>query len=325
MAKSFTVEKQSASLRLDVFLKNLVSDVSREKIKRAILAGQVAVAGEIVTDPSKVLREGQVVELHKDIKPYRLEPEPLPLKKVYEDDDFLVIDKPAGLVIHPGANVLSGTLAHALLAEYPEMAEVGDSLRPGIVHRLDKETSGLVLVAKNTKAFDYAKAIFKNREITKGYEALVVGHLPKKQGTINKPLSLRPERRRVEVSREGKPALTEYQVLALYQESIVLDPHAKRSSSAKGIGAEVDFYTLVRIILHTGRTHQIRVHFSSEGFPVAGDGLYGRGKPVPEGLERQFLHAKRLTFKLPNGTTLDLESELPDDLKKVLDNLELLK
>src|SRR3989338_4503883 len=197
--KNFKVEAPLAGRRLDVFLSGLVREVSREKIKRAIAAGQATIDGEKISDPAFKLKEGQAVGLDIDTAPYRLKPTALKLDKVYEDNDFLVINKPAGLVVHPGAGVWAGTLAHALLAEYPQIAEVGENWRPGIVHRLDKDTSGLMLIAKNRAAFEYAKNIFKTRQVSKEYEALLVGQLLPKTGVIEKPLALVPQRRRVEV------------------------------------------------------------------------------------------------------------------------------
>lgn len=305
MPNNYIVKEEESGQRLDVFLKEYIFDVSREKIKRAILAGQVSVNGQLIDDPNYRVKAAEEIQLSIELKPYQLEPQAASLKKVFENEDFVIIDKPAGMVVHPGANVTDGTLAHALLAEYPSIANVGHPLRPGIVHRLDKDTSGLMLVAKNDQAFEYAKELFKSRNISKEYETLVAGKVNDLHGFIEKPLILVPEHRRVEVSENGRPAKTEYRNRGWYRDT-----------------GSLDFYTLLRVILHTGRTHQIRVHFSSLGHPLAGDQVYGKGRPIPKGLTRQFLHAKRLAFKLPDGTDVDVESALPDDLKEVLNNLE---
>lgn len=305
MTKDFSPDTDGE--RLDVFLKNNLAVISREKIKKAILNGLVSVDGSVKTDPNFRLRAGQAVSADIDTEPKKLRAEKLKLNKLFENEDFLVIEKPAGLVVHPGAGVESGTLANALIADYPEMENLGEHFRPGIVHRLDKDTSGLMLVAKNPTSFDHAKKAFKDRQVGKEYIALVHGRIEKSHGFIDKPLELAPKLRKVRVSEDGKAALTEYRVLGYFQDKVSLDQ-----------------YTQIRVILHTGRTHQIRVHFAHEGYPLAGDALYGKGKPLPSGLTRQFLHAARLTFRLPEGTNLDIESKLPEDLEKVLNNLEKL-
>lgn len=310
MTKNFSAATDGE--RLDVFLKHNLAVISREKIKKAILNGLVSVDGSVNTDPNFRLKQGQTVSADIDTAPKKLQAEKLKLNKLFENDDFLVIEKPAGLVVHPGAGVESGTLANALIADYPEMENLGEHFRPGIVHRLDKDTSGLMLVAKNSNSFDYAKKAFKDREVGKQYIALVHGRIEKPHGFIDKPLELAPKLRKVRVSEGGKASLTEYKVLGYFQSPQIVT------------NGSLDFYTLIRVILHTGRTHQIRVHFAHVGHPLAGDTLYGKGKPLPSGLTRQFLHAARLTFRLPDGTSLDIESRLPDDLEKVLSNLKKL-
>lgn len=314
--------------RLDIFLKKNSGDVSREKIKKAILNGHALINGQVTRDPSLSLNEGQVVEIEINISD-DLSLSELDIKKVYEDDDFLVINKPSGMVVHPGAGVDRDTLANILITKYPEMRGVGHKFRPGIVHRLDKDTSGLLLVAKNEQALDYAKKVFKDKDIKKEYVALVHGRLEKPHGFIDMPLILDHKRKKVKVSLEGRQAKTEYTVLGYYQDpkspALGQEVDGERSRTTHGNPERsrgVDFYTLVRVILHTGRTHQIRVHFSHLSHPLAGDSLYGKGSPLLSGLDRQFLHAKRLTFRLPNGTLLDLISELPEDLQMVLNGLD---
>ena len=301
MNEQFTVTNEDGNIRLDVFLKKHVAVLSREKVKKGILSGNASIDGKTCDDPSFKVRASQTIdfsfEIESGLKPYEFQ-----LKKVFEDDDFLVISKPPGLVVHPGAGTKHDTLVNVLIAQYPNLVNVGERFRPGIVHRLDKDTSGLLLVAKNKESFDYAKQLFTSREIRKEYVALVVGRVIGPHGFIEKSLAPSYKGRKVKVSSEGREAKTEYNVLGYYSDGI-------------------DDYTLIRVILHTGRTHQIRVLFSSIGHPVAGDDTYGAGSPNPAGLSRQFLHAKRLMFKLPSGTTLDVEDELPDDLQEVLNNL----
>jgi 23S rRNA pseudouridine1911/1915/1917 synthase len=211
-----------------------------------------------------------------------------------------------------------------------------------------------LLIAKNIPAFDYAKEFFKSRNVAKEYLTLVNGKIAERHGLIEKALLLDPARKRVVVSQEGKPAKTEYTIDAYYEDQrFFIEDKSQLSGNSKERGIEnpanlenfptnvhdpllsrdieqdlevtIDLYTLVRVILHTGRTHQIRVHFASIGHPVAGDATYGKGQPVPKGLSRQFLHAARLMFRLPNGTALDLESELPPDLHDTLTNLQRIE
>jgi 23S rRNA pseudouridine1911/1915/1917 synthase len=228
------------------------------------------------------------------------------IKIEYENQDIIIIDKPAGLPVYSTKkhereeSVLSWVVKY-----FPGINKVGDPERPGIVHRLDKQTSGLLILAKSQTAFDYLKKLFAGREIIKEYEALVYGELPR-HGVIDQPLSKIGFQgsSRVRVDAAGKKSVTEYW-------------------SEKFFSRGVDIFTLVRVKLHTGRTHQIRVHFASNRHPVMGDNLYGKplSQKLNEILPRQFLHASRLEFKLPDGTWLEVQSELPEDLQKVLDKL----
>lgn len=307
MTKNFIVEAESQGTRLDAYLAKNITAVSRVKIKKAILEGKLFLDGKQIYNPSLKLKAGMKVVLDIEPDTGELKAQDLDLEIIYEDDDFLAINKPAGLVVHPGANLSEGTLANALVAKYPEISQVGHQFRPGIIHRLDKDTSGVLLIAKNNKALEYGQQIFKIRSIKKQYQALVCGRLETLHGFIEKPLLLDPRRRKVIVSEKGKPAKTEFKVKDYYQ-----DPNT------------LDVYTLLDVILHTGRTHQIRVHFADLGHPLAGDLVYSPKNSKPESLHRHFLHAKRLQFKLPGGTYLDLEAPLPQDLQNVLNNLAKL-
>lgn len=224
---------------------------------------------------------------------------------VYENKDFLAVNKPAGILMHKtAAKENEETLADWLTANHPEVKTVGDDpkTRPGIVHRLDKDTSGVVIIAKNQKAFEYLKNLFQNHEVRKTYLALIYGDIDPKKGVIEKPIGLKPgtTKRTVHGGKMVKEATTEYRVLKDY-----------------------DGFSLVEASPKTGRTHQIRVHFASINHPIVGDPLYG-GKRVKQnslGLNRQFLHASSIEFTGPDKTRFKLEAKLPDDLTKALKSI----
>jgi 23S rRNA pseudouridine1911/1915/1917 synthase len=290
-------------MRLDKFIAEKV-DVSRSRIQKAIKDGLVLVNGEKVTEPDFKVSPNDRIEL-PEFEPNKLKAISLELRVVYENDDIAVIDKPAGLMVHPAAGRDDDTLANALLARFPKIKDVGDPHRPGIVHRLDEDTSGLLLIAKNQKALDYYKKLFQSREIEKEYFALVHG-LPKMHGMINEPIGKTSTHQKMRVG-TGKESKTEYKLLV----------------SDKALQ-----FSLIQVRLHTGRTHQIRVHMSHIGHPVVGDKIYGK-RPALHASQlagvtgRQFLHAHRLKFKMQDGTWLELTSELPEDLKNVLVKLKI--
>ena len=229
--------------------------------------------------------------------PSPLSPEAIPLDIIYEDDDLLVVDKPAGLAIHPAPGHPSHTLVNAILSHLPNLTDIGDSLRPGIVHRLDMDTSGVMLVAKNSMAQTNLMNQFKARSVVKAYLVLVKGRLTPKTGIIEAAIGRDPgNRKRMAVVAEGREARTEYRVI-------------------KYIGN----YTLLEVMPETGRTHQIRVHLSAIGYPVVGDAVYGVKSNF---LSRQFVHASRLGFKLPSsGEYVEFESDLPPDLEQALKDI----
>ncbi len=232
-------------------------------------------------------------------EPARPEPEPIPLRIVYEDDDLLVVDKPAGLAVHPSPGHSSHTLVNAVLAHCPNLSGVGGQRRPGIVHRLDKDTSGLIIVAKNDAAHLSLSRQLKERRVEKTYVALVEGRLAP-EGTIDAPIARDPRhRKRMAVVEGGREARTRYRLLR-----------------------PVDGCSLAEVRPETGRTHQIRVHFASIGHPLVGDTVYGRRKEDSP-VRRQFLHAQRLAFHHPRtGERLELEAPLPEDLLHALADLE---
>jgi 23S rRNA pseudouridine1911/1915/1917 synthase len=292
--------------RLDRFLADRIPGLSRSAVKSLIDHARVAVNGDVLKASYKV-RPGDVVVAHVPaLKTAMLAAEAIPLSIVYEDEALLVIDKPAGMVVHPAPGHTSGTLLNAVLAYCPELKDSDDS-RPGIVHRLDRDTSGLILVAKDSKTQRLLQHQFKERQVRKAYLALLDGHLEPAWGRIEAPIGRDPHhRQRMTVLRGGREAITEYHVLERY---------------AHQVGPAAGDYTLAEAEPKTGRTHQIRVHLASIGHPVVGDEVYGRRK---SGLDvpRHFLHALRLGFKHPiTRKRMELETPLPGDLAAVLDLL----
>jgi len=230
------------------------------------------------------------------------------MKIIFEDNDIIVVDKPADLTVHPNNSEQKDTLVHQLLDYYPKLKNIGeDSLRPGIVHRLDKDTSGIIVIAKNSKSFNYLKDLFKNREIVKRYIALVHGKVKDKKGTITKSISFSKKdhkKRTALLDAKSKKAWTEYRVLEYFYFS-------KKE------------YTLLEVSLKTGRTHQIRIHLKSIGHPIVGDKQYKFKRQIcPKSLTRQFLHAKYLKFKMLDGKIMEFKSGLPEDLKKTLNEIK---
>ena len=230
------------------------------------------------------------------------------MKIIYEDNDIIVIDKPANLTVHPVNPKQDNTLVNELLAYYPDIKNVGeDPLRPGIVHRLDKDTSGLIVVAKNNKSFEYLKNLFKDRKVVKKYLTLVHGKVKDKKGTITKSISLSKKDHRKKsalLDDKSKRAWTEYRVI-------------------KNFSIKDRNYTLLEVFLKTGRTHQIRIHLKSIGHPVVGDKQYKFKRQIcPKKLTRQFLHAEYLKFKMPDGKIMEFKSELPKDLKDTLKEIQ---
>ena len=245
---------------------------------------------------------------------------------IYEDKNFLALDKPAGLLVHPTASSKEPTLANWLLKRYPEMKKVGDSDRPGIVHRLDRDTSGIILAAKNQKYFEYLKNLFQTRAIKKTYRALVYGKLTPKKGIIEKDIKIRSgtTKRTVFKGRSEKAAVTEYKVLKHFALSLSpLDFARGDPELVEGSNGSQSYFSWVEVKPLTGRTHQIRVHLASIGHPVVGDRLYG-SKKKPSGsnldslVKRQMLHAYSLEFSPAPGRRLKLAANLPEDIENIL-------
>ena len=286
--------------RLDKFIAAHRSDLSRAQVQRLLAEGLITVNGAR-PKASYQVRAGDCIRVRlPPPAPGEVQPEPIPLRIVYEDNDLLVVDKPAGMVVHPAPGHKAGTLVAAVLAHAPDLAGIGGTQRPGIVHRLDKDTSGLILVAKNDAAYRHLQGQFQNRAVHKVYLALLEGYPPAEHGRIEAPISRDPRhRQRMAVVVNGREAVSEYRVVARYAG-----------------------YTLVAAEPKTGRTHQIRVHFSWLGHPIVGDTVYGR-RTAALACPRQFLHAHRLGFRLPTtGRHVEFESPLPADLLAVLAKLK---
>jgi 23S rRNA pseudouridine1911/1915/1917 synthase len=302
-SRRLTVEPDAAGTRLDRWLARAVPALSRAKLQALIEAGHVRVDG-VRRKASHRLSPGERVEV--DIPPpppEALEPEPVALAVVHEDEHVLVLDKPAGMVVHPGAGQDRGTLAAAVLAHAPQTAGVGGPRRPGVVHRLDKGTSGLLVVAKTALAYDSLTAQLAARTVRRVYLAVVHGRVAADQGVIERPIGRDPRDRKrmaVQPAGRGRRAVTRFRVLERFGD-----------------------FTYLEARLETGRTHQIRVHLASLGHPVAGDVTYGRGRrrtPVPvDGLA---LHAAELSFQHPlTGQTLQFAAPLPARLERLLSRL----
>jgi len=284
----------------------MLTGCSRSEASDAISGGVVSVDGRVVTKASTRLVEGQ--EVHIDGDPVKVPQMPtadpsVQFGIVAEDDEVIVIDKPAGLVVHPGAGHRGATLVHGLLARYPELLDVGDDpTRPGIVHRLDKGTSGLLVVARTSRAFGSLVDQLSTHEVERRYRAMVHGHLEATLGTIDAPVGRsRRDPLKMTVTATGRPSRTHYEVLATFHDPAAL--------------------SLLECRLETGRTHQIRVHLRSIGRPVLGDDLYGGARGAVE-LGRPFLHAAHLGFTHPgSGRDVHFESPLPADLAELLARL----
>lgn len=299
--------------RLDRFLAENLPQISRSQIQREIENGNVNVNQKEILESKFVVRMGDVVAFRQSkILQHKSETIHSPLKVLYHKDGLLIIDKPAGLTVHPGAGFKGETLASMLLYEFKDIHLVGEEGRNGIVHRLDKDTSGVILIATTQEMYEYLKGAFAQRKIKKEYIALTVGVFEQSHGFIDTPIGRsKTDFRKYSTKNmvEPKESLTEYKILEVLRDE----------------KSTVDNYTLILVKLHTGRTHQIRVHAASLGHPLAGDSLYGGKKSNVEGLHRQFLHAKKIEVQLPDGTWIEAESEFPQDLKQVLIQLDSKK
>ncbi len=310
MIYTFVVSFKKQGQRLDHFLAGHVTFLSRSYLQRLVSEGCVLVNGQ-ARRPSYRLKVGQRIDLTlPQPKVVEISPEPIRLDILHEDDDIVVINKPAGLVVHPSPGHLSRTLVHGLLAHLPDLPGIGGYLRPGIVHRLDKDTSGVLVVTKNDAAHKDISKQFKDRTVYKRYLALVYGAIKEDKGTIIMPIGRHPkDRKRISIhTRFPRAAETDWQVQKRFAD-----------------------FTLLDLILKTGRTHQARVHLSAKGHPVVGDPVYAKRKwlasiknpkvkEVLKGVRRQLLHSHVLGLRHPGtGHYMEFTSPLPEDMKEVIE------
>lgn len=292
------IVKNNCDIRLDSYIVTEEKNLTRATVQRLLEEKNILVNGVIKKSSYKV-KEGDIIEINiPEIKEPTIEAQDIPIEIIYQDDDIIVVNKPKGLVVHPANGNPDGTLVNAIMSICKDtLSGIGGEKRPGIVHRLDKDTSGLLIVAKNDKAHLNMSEQIKNRKVTKKYIALVKGVIKENEATINMPIGRsKKDRKKMAVDKNGKEAITHFTVLKRYNN-----------------------YTLLEIKIDTGRTHQIRVHMSEIGHPVVGDQVYSNGKNEFN-VEGQMLHAKSLDFCHPiTGKHMHLEADLPNYFKNVLD------
>ena len=309
----YEVDEDVYGLRLDVFLAEKEGDLTRSQIKRMITEGNVRV-NDAVVKPSHPVKSGDtIVLLREPPRAYAVAPEDIPITILYEDESIVVVEKPAGMVVHPAAGNYQGTMVNALLFHCNDLSGIGGVLRPGIVHRLDKDTSGLLVVAKSDQSHTALSAQFKDRLVKKIYKALVYGDVTEEAGVIELPIGRHPkDRKKMSVfSRSGKVSVSRWTVVERF-----------------------GYVTLLDDAIETGRTHQIRVHLSSQGYPVVGDTVYGGARKklneirdetpraIVGRLKRQALHASRIGFHHPvTGRYMEFSSPLPQDIASVCADL----
>lgn len=299
--KVYEITEKEASLRLDKVVTILDEKISRMSAGRMIESKNILVNGKEEKASYKV-KLGDKVRIKKELpKESEMKPENIPLNIIYEDNDILIVNKEKGMVVHPGNGNKEGTLANAVMAHCKDsLSGIGGVIRPGIVHRIDKDTSGVLIIAKNDKAHIDISNQIKNHTVKKTYVALVRGRIKENEATINMPIGRSDkDRKKMAVRRDGKSAITHVKVLENFKN-----------------------YTYIEVNIETGRTHQIRVHMSEIGYPIVGDLVYSNGRN-PFGVEGQMLHAKKIEFIHPETKKrVEFEAELPEYFKKVLEKLE---
>ena len=298
--KEYKIDSSEVNIRLDKVVTILNKDLSRSMIQKLLEDGKILVNSKI-EKPSYKTKLNDIIQIEEIMpKEIKLKAQDIPIEIIYEDNDIIVVNKPKGMVVHPANGNPDGTLVNAIMNKCKDsLSGIGGELRPGIVHRLDKDTSGLLIVAKNDRAHIALSEQIKNREIIKKYVALVRGVIKENHATIDMPIGRsNNDRKKMAVRKDGKKAITHFNVIKRY-----------------------DGYTYLDIKIDTGRTHQIRVHLSEIGYPIVGDMVYSNGKN-PFGVEGQMLHARYLEFKHPiTGEVLKLEAPLPKYFVNVLEKL----
>lgn len=301
----FTVQAEEAGTRIDkVVVEALEEDISRTQLQDWIRDGHITVNGRTVKPNYKVADGDEIVVRPPEPEPTELVPEPIPLDVAYEDSDVIVVNKPRGMVVHPAVGHPNGTLVNALMHHCHDLSGINGEIRPGIVHRIDKDTSGLLMIAKNDIAHVSLSEQLKEHTVTRRYVAVVHGVLEHDQGTVDAPIGRDPQNRKLftVTDRGGKHAVTHFAVLERFQE-----------------------YTLLELMLETGRTHQIRVHMKFIGHPLAGDPVYGRAKGRTMRVSGQALHAAVLGFTHPrSGERLSFEVPIPAEMQEFIDDLRML-
>lgn len=298
---NLVVSAEDAGNRIDKYVSLKNENITRVASQRMIENGNILVNGKTVKVSYKVVENDNIAIEEEEQRESHLEAEDIPLDIIYEDDDIVVVNKQKGLVVHPGNGNPNGTLVNAIMAHCKDsLSGIGGEIRPGIVHRIDKDTSGLLIIAKNDEAHINLSEQIKEHKVKKTYVALVRGRIKEKEATINMPIARDiNDRVKMAVNKNGKEAITHFKVLKKY-----------------------DGFTYVEVNIETGRTHQIRVHMSKIGFPIVGDGVYSNGKN-PFGVEGQMLHSQKLEFTHPRtGELMKLEAPLPEYFKKVLEELD---
>ncbi|WP_270448560.1 RluA family pseudouridine synthase [Lactobacillus delbrueckii] len=298
MNREYELTAQASGQRLDKYLAEEMTDLSRSRIKELVQAGEVLLNGKKSKVSYKVQKGDLIQVTVLPLEPLKLEAENIPLDIVYEDEDVIVVNKPQGMVVHPAAGHPSHTLVNALLYHTRDLADSPEGFRPGIVHRIDKDTSGLLMVAKNAAARESLEKQLAAKSNKRQYLAIVHGNFAEEEGTIDAPIGRNPkDRKQMAVVEKGKSAVTHFKVLEQYQG-----------------------YSLVECQLETGRTHQIRVHMAYIGHPLAGDPLYGPRKTLPG--HGQFLHAKTLGFEQPStGEWLEFSVQPPEIFQQTVADL----
>jgi 23S rRNA pseudouridine1911/1915/1917 synthase len=299
--KQYKVEENEKGKRIDAYISQKEKELSRTAIQRLIDEGNILLNGAKTKSSYKISKDDLVEIQDVKAKEIELKAQDIPLKIVYEDDHIIVVNKPKGLVVHPAAGNPDGTLVNAIMSICKEsLSGIGGEIRPGIVHRLDKDTSGLLIVAKNDVAHINLSEQIKNHKVRKTYIALVRGIVKENEATINMPIGRSTkDRKKMAVVKNGKEAITHFKVIKRYEK-----------------------YTLLEINIETGRTHQIRVHLSQIGYPIVGDYTYSNGKNEFD-VEGQMLHAKRLEFKHPKtGQDMDLIADYPEYFKDIIEELD---